>query len=333
MTSVINRGDELREAVFFDGPEAGPKISRYWLLLVLASIIAASGVVSDSEATVIGAMIVAPLRTPILGSMLAVVLGDRRNLMRSLGLLAAGVATAIGVGFLIGLLSFNDTDVTTSDQVATWSHAGLIDLVAALAVGAVGSIALVRRDISDTLPGVAIAISLVPPLTVVGLTLSVGSTGLAWGAFLLFATNVSAIWAVGIVTMAIYKVQRYRLADELPEDQRINRRDAYGVIGVSIVAIGAILTQSSYSVAVEGRRESRVGTAVGSWADPTGWEVVDVSTADDIVVVRLEGPLPPPDVDTLPDELDALGVDPAEVEINLVPRYTVSFAVDDADAP
>ena len=78
--------DTMRESVFFDGPEAGRKFSRFWVLLVLAAIIASAGVVADSTATVIGAMIVAPLMTPIQGTMLAVVIGDRANLARSIGL-------------------------------------------------------------------------------------------------------------------------------------------------------------------------------------------------------------------------------------------------------
>ena len=73
----------------------------------------------------------------------------------------------------------------------------LIDLLAALATGTVGAFALVRSDISDTLPGVAIAISLVPPLAVVGLLLSVQRYADAAGAALLFGTNVAAIIATG----------------------------------------------------------------------------------------------------------------------------------------
>jgi hypothetical protein len=72
--------DTMRQSVYFDGPEVGRKLSRFWILLVLASVIAAAGVVADSTATVIGAMIVAPLMTPIQGTMLAVVTGDRANL-------------------------------------------------------------------------------------------------------------------------------------------------------------------------------------------------------------------------------------------------------------
>jgi len=82
----------------------------------------------------------------------------------------------------------------------------LIDLIAALATGAVGSVALVRRDISDTLPGIAIAISLVPPLTVVGLTAESRAWDESFGALFLFGTNVASILATGIVVMALYRV-------------------------------------------------------------------------------------------------------------------------------
>ena len=148
----MNDVPHLRGAVFFEEPGVAQKLSRFWLLLTLSSIIAAAGVVGDSTATVIGAMIVAPLMTPILGTMLAVVLGDRKNLLRSH---RPGHRRRVprrrhrlphrhdgpGAGH-------------RRDQLAGRPrvHPRLIDLLAALATGAVGSIALVRSDISDTLP-------------------------------------------------------------------------------------------------------------------------------------------------------------------------------------
>ena len=68
MTSVTHVDiDQMRDQVFFDGPERRRRLSRYWLLLLLSAVIACAGVVSDSTATVIGAMIIAPLMIPILG--------------------------------------------------------------------------------------------------------------------------------------------------------------------------------------------------------------------------------------------------------------------------
>src|SRR5690606_36694199 len=110
----------------------------------------------------------APLMVPILGTVLAVVLADRANLWRCLGLVVAGAIAVMAIGWFLGLLTATPVDAATNAQVASRVHPRLVDLAAALATGAVGSIALARDDISDTLPGVAIAISLVPPLAVVG---------------------------------------------------------------------------------------------------------------------------------------------------------------------
>ena len=92
----------MRDQLFFEGVDRTRRLSRYWLLLPLSAVIAAAGVVSDSTATVIGAMIVAPLMTPILGIVLAVVLTDARNLRRSVVLVLLGAATVIGLAWLLG---------------------------------------------------------------------------------------------------------------------------------------------------------------------------------------------------------------------------------------
>src|SRR5690606_35624052 len=165
--------------------------SAFWVLLVLAAVIAGAGVVADSTATVIGAMIVAPLMTPILGAAFALVLADARRVTTSTLLLVGGAVAVVAIGYALGLLVPEPLVAETNSQIAGRVAPRLIDLVAALATGVVGAFALVRSDVSDSLPGVAIAISLVPPQAVVGLTLESGAPGQAAGALLLFATNVT----------------------------------------------------------------------------------------------------------------------------------------------
>src|SRR5271165_3203978 len=198
----------MRDQLFFEGPERNRRLSRYWLLLPLAAVIASAGVVSESTATVIGAMIVAPLMTPILGIVLAVMLADGPNLRLCLLLLVAGAVAVVGIGWLMGLFVPYPVVAATNSQVAARVTPRIVDLAAALATGAVGSVALARSDISDTLPGVAIAISLVPPLAVAGLTLESGDPHQSLGSLLLFMTNVIAILGSGIVVMALYRVRR-----------------------------------------------------------------------------------------------------------------------------
>src|SRR4051795_11257851 len=200
--------ERIRDQVFFEEPERNRRLTRFWMLLLLSAVIASAGVVSDSTATVIGAMIVAPLMTPILGIVAAVVLTDGTNVRRSLLLVLTGAAAVVVLSWLLGLLVPYPVVAATNGQVASRVSPTIVDLVAALATGAVGSVALARSDISDTLPGVAIAISLVPPLCVVGLTLESGAPHQSIGALLLFVTNVAAILASGIVVLTLYRVTR-----------------------------------------------------------------------------------------------------------------------------
>ena len=299
---VIDDTRDMRDAVFFEGPDVRQRLSRFWILITLASIIAATGVAADSTATVIGAMIVAPLMTPVLGTTLSVVLANRTNLTRSLLLVAGGAVVAIAIGWLVGLIVVDPVVAETNSQVAQRVHPRLIDLVAALATGAVGSVALVRRDISDTLPGVAIAISLVPPLSVVGLTLEAGKLGQSLGASLLFVTNVAAILGSGTVVMALYGIHRLVAPTADPEQRTINRRNAIIVIAAMIVALSIPLAATSLTALRDTSREARTAAA-RSFGDAVGWSTGNVTTRGGVVLVHMEGPPPLPNTDRLRTEL------------------------------
>jgi uncharacterized hydrophobic protein (TIGR00271 family) len=315
----------MREAVFFDGPNMRQRVSRFWILLLLASVIAAAGVVGDSTATVIGAMIVAPLMLPIQGTMLGVVLGDRANLARSILLVVAGALAAVAIGWLVGTVVPRDVIAATNSQVAARVNPRLIDLLAALGTGIVGSVALVRRDISDTLPGVAIAISLVPPLSVVGLTIEAGAYAEARGALLLFLTNVVAILGTGIAVMALYGVHRAVPLAPTAARRAVNRRNGVLVIVAMVVIVIVPLAAASARIASDTRRESTVNSAAEDWATAVGWDVVSLTTRNGEVLVRLEGPLPLPSTNSLRADLLARGVNVDDVTVELLPKEVVDL--------
>jgi uncharacterized hydrophobic protein (TIGR00271 family) len=313
----------MRERLFFDRPERARKLSAFWTLLVLSAAIASAGVVSDSTATVIGAMIVAPLMTPILGIVLAVTIGDGRNALVSLGLVVAGAAAVVSVGYVFGLIESIPVDAATSSQVAGRVNPHLIDLVAAIATGAVGAFALVRSDVSDTLPGVAIAISLVPPLAVVGLTLEAGQADEAWGALLLFLTNVGAILLTGVLVMAVYRVRSAAVA-AVPERAR-SRVAAVTVIVGFVVLIAVPLAGSTARIVDETLTISSVTDVATAWAGDAGWEIVSVTQQPGGVAVRAVGPLPTPKPGDLRAELDAHGLGDVDVRLQLVPEAHVEL--------
>ena len=306
----------IRDQLFFEGAERGRRLSRFWSLLLLAAVIATAGVMADSTATVIGAMIVAPLMTPILGIVFSVVLTDGANLRRSLLLVVSGAASVVAIGWTMGLFVPYVVVAATNSQVAARVSPTLIDLVAALATGAVGAVALARSDISDTLPGVAIAISLVPPLSVVGLTLESGAPEQAVGALLLFVTNVSAILVSGVFVMAIYRVPR--LSDRISAPT-FHRRNAVAVIITLVLLITVPLAVNSRHVNRTAGVETEVRAVAERWADGAGWSVVTVNSRHSVVLVQATGPVPAPDPAALRRSLNTSGLSRVQVRVDLIP--------------
>ncbi|MCT7356705.1 DUF389 domain-containing protein [Streptomyces sp. 15-116A] len=151
------------------------------------SFIAAAGVLTDSTATVIGAMIIAPLSTPIMGIALGSV--QRRRTGSALVVLVA-VSVVVALGMLFSVVPPADYDLLSNSQISSRTSPRLMNLVAAMATGLAGAVALARRDVAAVLPGVAIAISLVPPLVVTGVCLGRLSCWLALGALALFVSKV-----------------------------------------------------------------------------------------------------------------------------------------------
>lgn len=315
----------MRDALLFEGPNRTRRLSRFWMLLGLASVIASAGVIADSTATVIGAMIVAPLMTPILGTVLSASIGDPANLVRSVVLVVTGAALVILIAWLFANLVPRDIVASNNSQVAGRVSPGLVDFVAAIATGAVGAFALVRSDVGDTLPGVAIAISLVPPLAVVGLTLEAGQLHQAFGALLLFGANVAAILATGAIVMLVYGVHRVEESEDPSRRNDLLQRRSGAAIAIFAVIIVIPLGLSTARVIEQTGRESDVDEVAQSWAEPLGWTIESVTTHGTVVEVLATGPLPSPRPDDLRRNLDAHGLEETTVRVKLIPERSVEL--------
>ena len=199
---------------------------------------------------------IAPLGTPIYGLALAAVVGDRRALRSSLRLLVSGIAVNILIGVIIGLITVNRMPIDVNPQIVGRTAPAVLDLTVAIAVGIAGSFALARRDVADILAGVAIAISLVPVLAVVGITLGSGHFSLAAGAFVLFLTNAAAILIAGAV---VFKAAGYAREAE-NRDERAGRRARIAIIVLVVlllIPLGVFLGVDPAVRALEGRRPGR----------------------------------------------------------------------------
>ncbi len=208
--------DELRTEM-----EAAAAPSRaFYLMLTLATCLATFGLISDSTAVIIGAMIVAPLMNPIMATSYAIArgsgeLGKKAAFTLSTGIILVIVVSA-GVTWLTG-------QQLIGREVMSRGNPSLVDLGIAIASGIAGAFAWSRRKISNALPGVAISVALVPPLCVVGLGLTLGETAIVdpdhsaldevqsieIGAFLLFLINMAAILFFGSVVFLLQGYGRW----------------------------------------------------------------------------------------------------------------------------
>ena len=318
-TRAVSSADIARMSnslYIFAGSEGERRASKFWVLLILSGVIASAGVLLDSTATVIGAMIVAPLMTPILGTGFALVLADRPNVLRNGGLVLAGALAVIAIGFIMGLGDPLPVVADTNGQVASRVSPGIIDLIAALATGIVGAFAVVRSDVSDTLPGVAIAISLVPPLVVVGLTLESGATDEAFGALLLFLTNVAAIIATSTALLLIYPVRAAAAAAGQHVGQ-LRGRTLFAV-GATVVVIAIPLLFGTLTVIADNLVVRQAQPVVDDWADEAGWFVSDVSYAQGQLRLVVVGTPPTPTEASLRSALDEAGLTDVSAAVTLV---------------
>jgi uncharacterized hydrophobic protein (TIGR00271 family) len=205
---------------------------NYFVLIVLSCIIATLGLLLNSAAVVIGAMLVAPLMSPIFAFSLGLVLSDVRLLWLSIEAVFKGVALAVIIAAFIGVLSpFKEL----TGEIMARTQPTLLDLAVALASGTAGAYALARKDVSAALPGVAIAAALMPPLGVVGLGLSLGDARVAGGAFLLFTANIAAISLAGVLVFMLLGIRpQIRQPEAL---RQVSRRLIGFIILMLVIAI------------------------------------------------------------------------------------------------
>ncbi len=310
----------VREVVMFEEPGLQARLVRFWALLTMAAAIATFGLYADSVATVIGAMIVAPLMLPIMGLAFGISVGDRKAIGTSILVGLSGIATAILVGYLISFIMPSAFDPTANGQIMARTSPRLVDLLAALATGLAGAFAIGRKDVSDTLPGVAIAISLVPPLANVGILLGAGRVDLAMGSLLLFGTNYFAILLTGSFVFGVMGYPAAALKGAAPRIKHV----AIAVVVVMIVVIAAPLGYTSFQVLSSHAAEQRVADATTAWLEGSDYRLVSATTDDEQVDVVVAGSGDLPSEATLASALkgEVFGL---AVRVEAIPSTSIEF--------
>jgi uncharacterized hydrophobic protein (TIGR00271 family) len=190
---ILEISPERFEVVHKEISDGSEPAMRFYILVAVSTLIASFGLISNSTAVVIGAMLVAPLMTPIFGISLALVRGEPHLLGRAARAEIVGVVAAVSMGFFLGTLLGN---IEATPEMLSRTRPNLFDLIVAVLAGFAGAYALVDEKISPALPGVAIATAIVPPLANSGLCLALGEIHGGIGSFLLFFANFLSILIV-----------------------------------------------------------------------------------------------------------------------------------------
>ena len=228
--------DEIKHKKSMSGANA-------WMLMC-SIVIASVGLNTNSPAVIIGAMLISPLMSPILGIGMAVGINDKDTLKKSL----AHFLMAVVIALVTSIIYFALTPLSgITEEISARTTPGPLDIFIALFGGVAGIVSIARKDISTTLPGVAIATALMPPLCVTGFGLATGNWEIALTSFFLFFINTV------FVSFATYIIVHFVL--KFPQKDFINkaekRKNTYYILGF-LLAI-AIISYFPFRKLIENR--------------------------------------------------------------------------------
>jgi len=290
-------GPAKLDDLFPEGDAFRRSLLTFSVLLGLAGLIASFGLYQDSVASIIGAMVVAPLGGAIMAFAGALV--TARTYWQRVTFLEVlvGAAAVIAIGFFVSLVLPNILVLTPALEART--APGLLDLGVALTAGAAGAYVAVRRTGVDALPGVAIAVSLVPPLATVGICVELGRLEEAAGALLLFVTNFAAIVVAACIVFALSGAAPSK--ELIRERSRVRNGFILAVVMLAIISVPLVVT--GVQRGTEWIRATEGGPHVRAWIGDRDLVVREWEVTGDRVILRLEGPEAPGDAQELADVL------------------------------
>lgn len=196
-------GRVSREELYADVTADAELTPIYLAMVVLSTLVAGVGLILDDVATIIGAMVIAPLLAPNVSLSLALTLGDLELGWRSLKANGAGLAVSLVISVIMGIIFTVDPG---AEEMITRTMVNLKHIIIALAAGSAGVLAF-TRGVAAAIVGVMVAVALLPPLVAVGLLLGAGYLQLAVGAGILTITNLICINLAGILTFLVQGVR------------------------------------------------------------------------------------------------------------------------------
>lgn len=228
---------EKNEAIEKIIAHASPR-QDFFLMLTLAVSMAVFGVLLGSTIILIGSMLIAPILFPLLSLSLGIIASDQKLMAQAGYTLLKSIGLALAAGFTIGLVfggaggvALNVSGIESfSLYITVGGASSLMYAVVAAIAGFAAAFAMTKPHLNDSLPGVAIAVALVPPLAFAGIGLSLFDWAVVSNSLLLFLVNVIGIMfsAMIVFSMLRFAVKKKVTQEAVKEEQKIIQKETGG---------------------------------------------------------------------------------------------------------
>ncbi len=284
------------------------------VILMCAIFIASIGLNMNSTAVIIGAMLISPLMTPIIGLGFGLAIFDTRLIKQSLGVLFTQVLVSLLVStlyFWISPLSYASSELIARTSPTIW------DVLIAIAGGIAGVIGSRKKEANNIVPGVAIATALMPPICTAGYGLANGNVRFLFGALYLFSINCVFIMLINIVGTRILMRQ-----SPLSSFNELNMKMKIGLISL-IVLLVLPASYSAVTLTMDQARKEGIKQFVGKeFANHTIINQVYKSSSNELVLTVVGDPISEEELETIRQKQASYGIQSVQLKVNQVHNST-----------
>ena len=287
---------------------------RDTVILMCSIFIASIGLNMNSTAVIIGAMLISPLMTPIIGLGFGLAIFDTRLIKQSLEVLFTQVLVSLLVStlyFWISPLSYASSELIARTSPTIW------DVLIAIAGGIAGFIGSRKKEANNIVPGVAIATALMPPICTAGYGLANGNVRFLFGALYLFLINCVFIMLINIVGTRILMRQ-----SPLSSFNELNMKMKIGLISL-IVLLVLPASYSAVTLTMDQARKEGIKQFVGKeFANHTIINQVYKSSSNELVLTVVGDPISEEELETIRQKQDSYGIQSVQLKVNQVHNST-----------
>ena len=279
-------------------------------ILMCAIFIASIGLNMNSTAVIIGAMLISPLMTPIVGLGFGLAIFDTRLIKQSLEVLLTQVLVSLLVStlyFWISPLSYASSELIARTSPTIW------DVLIAIAGGIAGVIGSRKKEANNIVPGVAIATALMPPICTAGYGLAIGNVRFLFGALYLFSINCVFIMLTNIVGTKIMMKK-----SALSSFKELNIKMKIGLISL-IVLLVLPASYSAVTLTMNEKRKQEIKQFVGKeFANYTVINQVYKSKKNELVLTVVGDPISAEELETIRQKQASYGIESVQLKVNQV---------------